>query len=224
MNERVIINTDGACSGNPSPGGFAAVIDWGKHRVTVSGGDPKTTNNRMELAAVIEALKLVNDFGETSRLPVTVRLDSKYVTEPFNQGWLRNWKSRNWRKADGKLVLSPDLWQELDQLVSGRDILWVWVKGHSGDPMNEFCDRIAVEQASIAPREGRYWVSAGNPKSVAVPLPTEFREAISPVLAEQLGVQLELALLSLQSENYERTGELIRRAMESALLLEQRLG
>ena len=161
----IVIHTDGACLGNPGPGGFAAVIEWNGDRLTVTGGDPRTTNNRMELSAVIEALRAVNSVLNLRNASVRVRSDSKYVVDAFNQGWLTNWQRNGWRNAKKQPVPNRDLWENLLQEVKGHDIEYVWVRGHAGDPMNELCDRLANEQAGLARTEPTYWASAGNPRS-----------------------------------------------------------
>ena len=170
MNEPAIINTDGACSGNPGPGGFAAIIEVGQERITVTGGDPQTTNNRMELAAVIEALRTINSLEDLRHSHVTVRSDSQYIVNAFNNKWIESWQKRNWRTAKKQPVLNQDLWHALLKEIEPHQADFVWVRGHAGDPMNEECDSLAVEQAKHAPSEGAYWVSAGNPKTAAVNL------------------------------------------------------
>ena len=165
----VTIHTDGACSGNPGPGGFAAVIER-HHRgdtLTVTGGDPSTTNNRMELSAVIEAVRAVNSVQECRDIPLTIRSDSQYVINAFNENWIGGWMKNNWRTAKKKPVLNRELWEDLLAELSGHPCTFVWVRGHSGDPMNELCDRLAVEQAAFAPSTDAYWVSAGNPRTAA---------------------------------------------------------
>ena len=153
----VIINTDGACSGNPGPGGFAAIIETGGEEITVSGGQPATTNNQMELAAVIAALDYLRRNRPVNGLEIEVRSDSSYVVDAHNKGWLRNWQKRGWRKADNKPLPNTGMWQELCTLTSGLNITWTWVRGHSGDPMNERCDAIAVQMSQEATaRKGRF--------------------------------------------------------------------
>lgn len=142
----ILIHTDGACIGNPGPGGWAAILqsmDGPKElkRKAASGSNSDTTNNRMELTAAIEALKLVK-----SDSPIFVRSDSQHVIKGINE-WLVGWKSKGWRKADKKEVSNRDLWEELDSLASGREITWEWVRGHNGDPLNEEVDRLANEAA-----------------------------------------------------------------------------
>ena len=131
----VTINTDGACLGNPGPGGFAAIIEWDPDGlITVSGGDPATTNNRMELAAVIEALRVLKTVPPLNAAAVTVRSDSQYVTRAFNDAWLDRWQQNGWRTANGKRVLNQDPWTDLLAETEELNIQWVWVRGHSGRP------------------------------------------------------------------------------------------
>ncbi|MFN4148732.1 MAG: ribonuclease HI [Rhodocyclaceae bacterium] len=137
MNEIVEIFTDGACSGNPGPGGWGALLRAGDREKSLSGHEPNTTNNRMELTAVIEALKAL-------KRPVTARVhtDSQYVQKGISE-WIHGWKKRGWRTADGKPVKNADLWQMLDSLAALHQIEWVWVRGHAGHPENERADRLA---------------------------------------------------------------------------------
>lgn len=140
----VEIWTDGACKGNPGWGGWGALLRQGRHEKTLYGGQPDTTNNRMELLAVIEALKALK-----RRCDVVVHTDSQYVQKGMTQ-WLANWKRRDWRTADKKPVKNADLWQELDELVGRHQVTWKWVRGHAGDAGNEMADQLAnkgVEQA-----------------------------------------------------------------------------
>ena len=165
--KQAVIHTDGACSGNPGPGGFGAIIVIdGMEALTVTGGDPHTTNSRMELSAVIEAMRAINSMSGVEWTPITVCSDSKYITDAFNQGWLENWQRNGWRKADKKPVANQDLWTQLVQEISPHTMVFNWVKGHSGDPMNERCDQLAVAEAAFAPRTDGYWASAGNRRSV----------------------------------------------------------
>jgi ribonuclease HI len=133
----VHIWTDGACKGNPGRGGWGAYLKQGPHEKSLFGGEAQTTNNRMELMAVIQALKAL-------KRPCTVHLhtDSQYVQKGMTE-WLVNWKRRDWRTADKKPVKNADLWQELDQLTHSHDIAWHWVRGHAGDPGNEMADQLA---------------------------------------------------------------------------------
>ncbi len=137
MTKTVEIYTDGACRGNPGPGGWGVVLIAGKHRRTMHGGDPDTTNNRMEMTAAIEALNALN--GKRS---VTLHIDSKYVMDGI-KSWLPGWKKRDWKTAKKKPVKNQDLWQALDAAVQRHDIRWVWVKGHDGNAGNEEADALA---------------------------------------------------------------------------------
>ena len=153
----IIINTDGACSGNPGPGGFAAIIEIDGEEITVSGGQPHTTNNQMELGAVIAALDYLRHNRPVNGRNIEVRSDSSYVVDAHNKGWLQNWQKRGWRKADNKPLPNTGMWQELCMLARGLNIQWTWVRGHSGEPMNERCDAIAVEMAGKAiSQKGRF--------------------------------------------------------------------
>jgi len=133
----VVIYTDGACRGNPGPGGWAAVLTSGEHERALSGAEPETTNNRMELRAVIEALSALK-----RRVAVQLYTDSEYVRRGITE-WLPNWKARRWRTAAGKPVKNQDLWEALDALAAGHDIEWHWVPGHAGVPGNERVDELA---------------------------------------------------------------------------------
>lgn len=138
--KNVEIFTDGACSGNPGPGGWGAILRYNGHEKELSGGEKNTTNNRMELTAVIKAL---GSLKEPCR--VTLTTDSKYVSDAVNQGWVLSWQKNGWRKADKKPALNTDLWQKLLELLEIHDVKIVWVKGHAGHPENERCDALAVE-------------------------------------------------------------------------------
>ena len=131
------IYTDGACRGNPGPGGWAALLQTGKREKELNGAEPLTTNNRMELTAVIRAL-------EALKRPARARVytDSEYVRRGITE-WLTAWKSRGWRTAARKPVKNQDLWEKLDALAAGHEIEWHWVKGHAGNPGNERCDQLA---------------------------------------------------------------------------------
>lgn len=137
MTNVVEIFTDGACRGNPGPGGWGALLRYGKVEKSFYGGEPQTTNNRMELMAVIKAL-------EALKKPCRVELysDSKYVLGGITE-WMENWKKRNWKTANKKPVQNVELWQELDELAARHDITWHWVKGHSGHRENEIADQLA---------------------------------------------------------------------------------
>jgi len=137
--KHVDIYTDGACSGNPGAGGWGAVIVYKGIEKELSGGQAQTTNNRMELTAVIEALKALKE-----PCSVTLTSDSKYVVDGITKGWAESWRAKGWRKGDGKPALNPELWEELLELLRKHTVEFVWVKGHAGHPYNERCDRLAV--------------------------------------------------------------------------------
>ena len=135
------IYTDGACSGNPGPGGYGAILVYKGIEKIISGGEAHTTNNRMELTAVIKALEALREPCE-----ITVTTDSKYVCDGITKGWAKNWRKNGWRKGDGKPALNPELWERLLELLDGHKVKFVWVKGHAGHPYNERCDRLAVDK------------------------------------------------------------------------------
>lgn len=137
MSKNIEIYTDGACRGNPGPGGWGVLIVAGERQKTLHGGEPETTNNRMELTAAIEALNALK-----SQQNVVLHTDSKYVMDGINE-WMPNWKRRGWRTASKKPVKNQDLWMALDEAVQRHAIHWVWVKGHSGNPGNEMADALA---------------------------------------------------------------------------------
>lgn len=139
--KKVIIYTDGACSGNPGPGGWAALLMFGETRREISGGEAATTNNRMELMATIMALKQLKEPCE-----VALFTDSKYVLQGYTE-WLSGWIKKGWKTADKKPVKNVDLWQALEQIAALHKIDWHWVKGHSGNIHNDRVDALAVEQA-----------------------------------------------------------------------------
>ena len=139
--KNVEIYTDGACSGNPGPGGWGAVLVYNGKEKQLSGSDEKTTNNRMELSAVIVALKSLKE-----PCNVTLTTDSKYVCDAINMGWLTSWQKNNWKKSDKKPVLNIDLWQELLPLLDTHKVKFIWVKGHNGHKYNEICDKLAVAE------------------------------------------------------------------------------
>lgn len=137
--KKIEIYTDGACSGNPGKGGWGAVLVYNGIEKELSGGELDTTNNRMELTAVIEALSKLKEPCE-----VTLTTDSKYVCDAINKGWLNSWQNNNWKKADKKPALNVDLWQKLLPLLETHKVEFYWVKGHNGHPYNERCDSLAV--------------------------------------------------------------------------------
>lgn len=140
--KQVDIFTDGACSGNPGPGGWGAILRYKGTDKEISDGEAQTTNNRMELTAVIEALKLLKEPCE-----VTLWTDSKYVADGLGKGWAAGWKKNGWKKADKKPALNPDLWDELLSLNDKHTITIQWIKGHASHPENEKCDRMAVAES-----------------------------------------------------------------------------
>ena len=139
--KHIDIFTDGACSGNPGQGGWGAVLRYHGTEKELSGGEPETTNNRMELTAVIEALSALKE-----PCAVTLTSDSNYVIDAVTKGWVYSWKKNGWRKADKKPALNVDLWEKLLPLLDKHRVTFVWVKGHDGHPENERCDRLAVAQ------------------------------------------------------------------------------
>ena len=139
--KKVEIFTDGACSGNPGPGGWGAILRYNGVEKELSGGEKDTTNNRMELTAVISALKALKMPCEA-----VVTTDSKYVYESITKGWVYSWQKNNWRKADKKPALNVDLWTELLELLGKHQVTFSWVKGHNEHPENERCDRLAVAE------------------------------------------------------------------------------
>ncbi|MBQ9458697.1 MAG: ribonuclease HI [Oscillospiraceae bacterium] len=138
----VEIYTDGACSGNPGPGGWGAVLRYGGHEKEISGGAAKTTNNRMELTAVIEALRLLKEPCE-----VELYSDSKYVIDALSLGWAALWQKKGWIKSDKKPALNPDLWETLLALAQNHDLRCHWVKGHAENKYNNRCDALAVAES-----------------------------------------------------------------------------
>lgn len=150
MAKQIRIYTDGACSGNPGPGGWGAVLLYGEHMKEISGGEKDTTNQRMELKAVIEGLKAL----KVRDWEVLVHTDSAYVANAFAQGWLEKWQANGWKNSRKEEVANQDLWRELLSLYIGNRVTFVKVKGHAGDPMNERCDtlaREAIKRLDLAP-------------------------------------------------------------------------
>ena len=135
--KKIEVYTDGACSGNPGPGGWGVLLRYGKHEKELCGGEAETTNNRMEMMAVIQALDALN-----SKCHVDLYTDSKYVMQGVNE-WMAGWKRNGWRTAAKKPVKNVELWQALDELVKQHNVKWFWVKGHSGHPGNEMADELA---------------------------------------------------------------------------------
>ena len=142
MMKQVTIYTDGACSGNPGPGGWGAILEWNGREKELSGGERETTNNRMELSGVIFALSALKE-------PCAVDLytDSKYVFDAVDKGWVYTWRKNGWRKADKKPALNVDLWERLLPLLEKHRVTWHWVKGHAENEKNNRCDALAVAQS-----------------------------------------------------------------------------
>lgn len=140
----VYIYTDGACKGNPGPGGWGAILKYGAHEKELCGGERETTNNRMELTGAIKAFEALTE-------PCTVHFcsDSKYVIDGLQKGWAQSWRAKGWKKSDRSPALNPDLWEELLQAVTPHTIVYNWVKGHAGHPENERCDAMASAQADL---------------------------------------------------------------------------
>ena len=141
LKKKVTIFTDGACSGNPGPGGYAAILRYKEQEKEISGALKETTNNRMELTAVIMALKTLKEPCE-----VEIFSDSKYVVDSFKKGWVSNWQKNGWKTSNRKPVLNVDLWKELLILLKVHDVTFFWVKGHNAHPENERCDSLAVNE------------------------------------------------------------------------------
>lgn len=138
----VEIFTDGACSGNPGPGGWGAILRYGKSVKELSGGSAQTTNNRMELTAVITALGALKE-----PCKVVLTSDSKYIIDAVTKGWAEKWRKNGWTRGNNEKALNPDLWEKLLDLLAVHDVEFVWVKGHAGHMENERCDALAVEQS-----------------------------------------------------------------------------
>lgn len=137
MKKQVILYTDGSCRGNPGPGGWGLLLEYGGRRREFSGAEPHTTNNRMELLAVIKGMEALKE-----PCSVQVVTDSRYVMQGITQ-WMANWKRNNWKTADRKAVKNQDLWTRLDQALQSHQVQWRWVRGHSGHPQNERADQLA---------------------------------------------------------------------------------
>ena len=141
--KQVNVYTDGACSGNPGPGGWGAILEYKGTRKELSGGEAQTTNNRMEMTAVLRALEALKE-------PCRVVLcsDSKYVIDALSKGWAKKWRANGWKRGDKKPALNPDLWEQLLNACERHEIEYQWIKGHAGHAENERCDELAVEQAA----------------------------------------------------------------------------
>ncbi|MBQ9844513.1 MAG: ribonuclease HI [Oscillospiraceae bacterium] len=140
--KRIEIFTDGACKGNPGPGGWCAILRYNGVEKMISGGEKETTNNRMELSAVLFALKALKE-----PCHITLQSDSKYVLDSLSKGWVYGWQKKGWKKSDGKPALNVDLWQQLLEEIRKHELEYVWIKGHAGHPENERCDAQAVKES-----------------------------------------------------------------------------
>ena len=147
--KKIEIYTDGACRGNPGPGGWGAVLVYGKNEKELSGGEAETTNNRMELTAAIEGLAALREPCE-----VTLYSDSKYLVDAINLGWAESWRARGWRKSGNEAAKNPDLWEKLFSLLSQHTVTFEWVRGHNGHDYNERCDRLATAAADSYRTQG----------------------------------------------------------------------
>jgi ribonuclease HI len=146
VSQVVVIHTDGACKGNPGPGGWGALLEWGEHRRELHGGEASTTNNRMELTAVIRALESLK-----RECDVALYTDSQYVKNGI-ESWIHGWKRNGWRTSDRKPVKNADLWQELDAVAARHRVEWHWVRGHADHPGNERADALANLGVAELPR------------------------------------------------------------------------
>ena len=140
--KEVEIYTDGACSGNPGPGGWAAILCYGSTEKEISGGEPDTTNNRMELMAVISAIEALN-----KPCQVKIYSDSQYICEAVNKGWARSWRAKGWKRSDKSPAKNPDLWERLLNLLDRYEVEFIWVRGHSDNEYNNRCDILAVAES-----------------------------------------------------------------------------
>ena len=147
--KHVDIFTDGACSGNPGPGGYGVILRFGTAEKELSGGDAHTTNNRMELLGVITALRALKEPCD-----VTITTDSQYVVNGITKGWATGWRARGWKRSNKEPAINPDLWGELLDLCDRHTVRFNWVRGHNGHPENERCDRLAVAAAEAAAKKG----------------------------------------------------------------------
>lgn len=140
--KQVEIFTDGACSGNPGPGGYGVILRYKNHELELSGGEASTTNNRMELSAVIAGLEAL-----TEPCKVTLYSDSKYFIDAVEKGWAENWRAKGWMRSNKEKALNPDLWEKILNLLTLHEVTTVWIKGHAGHPENERCDKLAVAES-----------------------------------------------------------------------------
>lgn len=144
MSKPVILYTDGACSGNPGPGGWGALLIWNNHQKEISGGAPNTTNNRMEMRAVIEGLKAIK-----KPCHVKIHSDSALIVNTFTKNWIKSWQKRGWKKSNKKPVENQDLWKEMLAVMKPHKVEWIKVKGHADDELNNRVDRLAVKASKM---------------------------------------------------------------------------
>lgn len=144
MKKQVDLYADGACSGNPGPGGWGAILRYGEHELELSGYEAQTTNNRMELTAVITGLEKLRE-----SCCVAVYSDSRYVVDSIQKGWLESWRRNGWKNSQKKTPLNIDLWQKLIVQLERHEVVFHWIRGHAGHPFNERCDRLAVQQYTM---------------------------------------------------------------------------
>ena len=220
--QAVMIHTDGSCLKNPGPGGFGALIETCDGMITIRGGHPDTTNNRMELTAAIEALALLReqkDSRDTGPLEVTIRTDSKYLCDAFNKDRIGNWRKNNWRTSRNTPVENRDLWERLIGLTAGqRSVQWVWVKGHNGDPKNERCDQIARGEAECAKAAPGPWVTTTEtPKLEHSGVKEQTQDPLEDaiVLGQRAATCAELALYKSGSGEPENAWATLEKALNA---------
>ena len=193
MNATITINTAGACVGNPGPGGFAAIIALSdSESITLTGGDPDTTNNRMELAAVLEAIRTLNTIDDAIQHPINVRSDSPYVINAFKEGWVNRWLGNGWRTSKRLPVANQDLWHDLIWQIEDHPMHWECVQDYSGNPRSAECESLATAEAAFAPNTDTYWVSTSSPRSVTATYP----EAPPETESESLKNAMHIALMT----------------------------
>ena len=199
---------DGACQGNPGPGGYGVVLLFGEHRKELSGGYRKTTNNRMELTAVIKGLETLKE-----KCNVEVHSDSKYVVDALSNGWAAKWRANGWRRNKRERAINPDLWGRLLELCEAHDVSFHWVRGHSGNPENERCDQLAT-QAAIQPD-----VPPDEPYEgiVQIPIEPEISSSLPARHEEPVARAVQLVRSDLSSPDGDRKIKAIFRAVEEKL-------
>ena len=217
MADSINIYTDGSCSGNPGPGGFAALVQYGEDLdLLVTGGAPGTTNNRMELSALIEAVKEINQTEGLHNHHLTVRSDATYLVNAFNHDWIGGWVNRGWLNAKGQAVANRDLWEALIHELKGHPTTFIWIRGHSGHPQNEYCDRVAVAKANEARGRNAYWATTTNRKRTN----TAETEAHTPSSQEpahhaaQAAKAVETAISLQRSGNLSQAMTLLKNAQQ----------